>query len=836
MKNLKSLLALALLSAASLSVHAHKYNDVYVDHELDHIAFPVGGIGTGMFCIEGTGAVSHVSVRHQPNLFCEPCMFSSIHVKGVTNGTKVLEAGVPDYKKFGRRDCGGGIGGSTFGLPRFDKGTFTSRFPFATIELEDADLPLTVSLCAWSPFTPGDADDSSLPVGCLEYTFTNTSDSTLEAVYSFNSWNFLEQDAPHGVRPVRNGFALYQEGTANNPEWGGSMAFYTDDPRTTVDCCWFRGGWWDPLTMAWNHACTGKLYSQGEKEDARGGSLYVPLTIVPGESRTVRLYVTWYFPDSNIRNYNPATDESDFGSCYDPARFADTPERYQPYYSRLFPSLEAVADYWLHNYDRLRKATRLFTDAFYDSTLPAEVLEAVAANMSILKSTTVLREHDGRFLGWEGSGDNWGSCQGTTTHVWTYTQSLCHLFPALERTLRDTEFLVDQDTYGHQAFRSNMPVCPIHHDFHAAADGQLGGIIKMYRDWRISGDTEWLRTFYPQIKQSLDYCIRTWDPHEVGALMEPHHNTYDIEFWGADGMCTSYYVEALNAFIQMSKHLKKDCRRYEKLFRKSVAYMNDNLWNGEYFYQRVQWEGLDAPSPVEVQSYNSGYTPEALEILQQEGPKYQYGTGCLSDGVLGCWIANMAGLQESIDHDKVRSHLLSVYKYNMRHDLTDHANPQRPGYALGREGGLLICSWPHGGMPQLPFIYSNEVWTGIEYQVASHLILEGAVDEGLDIVRTVRDRYDGVIRNPYNEYECGNFYARAMSSYGLLQALTGARYDAVDKTLYIDSRVGDDFRSFLSTDSGFGVVGLQDGKPFVDVRHGTIDVKNYVVSGKKVKL
>ncbi|MFZ0429417.1 MAG: GH116 family glycosyl hydrolase [Acidobacteriota bacterium] len=155
-------------------------------------------------------------------------------------------------------------------------------------------------------------------------------------------------------------------------------------------------------------------------------------------------------------------------------------------------------------------------------------------------------------------------------------------------------------------------------------------------------------------------------------------------------------------------------------------------------------------------------------------------------------------------------------------------------YALGHEGGLLLCTWPKGGTPSLPFVYSNEVWTGIEYQVASHLMLEGMVEEGLEIVSTCRRRYDGTIRNPFNEYECGHWYARAMASYGLIQGLTGIRYDAVDKTLHIDSRVGDDFRAFLCVEGGFGTAGLKDGKPFVEIRSGRIEVRTIRVSGKSV--
>ena len=395
--------------------------------------------------------------------------------------------------------------------------------------------------------------------------------------------------------------------------------------------------------------------------------------------------------------------------------------------------------------------------------------------------------------------------------------------------------MVDQNTDGHQVFRANLPIRPIHHDFHSAADGQLGGIMKVYREWRISGDNEWIGKLYPQIKQSMDYCIRTWDPREVGAVEEPHHNTYDIEFWGPDGMCTSFYAGALNSFVQISKALGKDATRYENLLEKSKAYMESRLWNGEYFYQDVRWKDLNAGDPTTAMTFHSTYSPEAQTILETEGPKYQYGTGCLSDGIIGCWLSLACGLDEPIDNDKVKSHLNSVYKYNLKHDLTDHSNPQRPGYAMGKEGGLLLCSWPNGGKPNLPFVYSDEVWTGIEYQVAAHLIFEGEVEKGLDIVRTCRSRYSGLTRNPFNEYECGSWYARALASYSLLQALTGARYDAVTKTLYIDSKIGD-FRSFLSTASGYATVGLKKGKPFIEVKRGSIDIKKCIVSGEETEI
>ncbi|MBW7456636.1 glycoside hydrolase family 116 protein, partial [Paenibacillus sepulcri] len=393
---------------------------------------------------------------------------------------------------------------------------------------------------------------------------------------------------------------------------------------------------------------------------------------------------------------------------------------------------------------------------------------------------------------------------------------------------RDTEFAEGQDEHGHQNFRIPLPIVPADHDFHAASDGQLGGIMKVYREWRVSGDTEWLLAIWPKVKKSLHYCMETWDPDGLGVLSEPHHNTYDIEFWGPDGMCTSIYLGALKSASLLAEAAGDQAEIYKSLYRKGRDYMDKELFNGEYYEQKIVWQGLRTPSPTSgEQAWNVNYSAEALELMKEEGPKYQYGQGCLSDGVIGAWLGEMCGLEDVLDRDNVRSHLLSIYKYNLKRDLSEHVNPQRPGFALGSEGGLLLCTWPKGGKLTLPFVYSNEVWTGIEYQVASHLLSLGCIEEGLDIVRICRDRFDGRTRNPFNEYECGHWYARAMASYGLLQGWSGIRYDACDRTMYFTKKASGDFSSFLCTSSGYGIVGIRGGEPFADVKSGNIDIEHF---------
>lgn len=833
--------------------YSRDFNQSYAGPFLNRIAFPLGGLGAGMVCIEGTGCISHVSVRNTPDVFNEPAVMAAISIKGNPSWARVLEGPVPNHKIFGKPGTGNGAGETTYGFPRFTESTFTTKFPFGQVSLKDESLPIEVKINAWNPFIPGDEDNSSLPVASLEYEFRNTSSKPVEGVFSYHAQNFMRIENPSEfggnyargghIQEMKNGFVLSQKCHSQKPHYKGDFGIFSNDPNVIVDYSLFRGGWFDARSIMWKDIANGNTPSDGVKENSTGASLYIPITLQPGESKIIPLMFAWYVPHSDIRRgpndetFTKVSQECETGSseCCSPEYSSMF---YEPWYAGKFSDVHEVADFWLKHYQSLRKRSEQFSNAFYSQSLPAEVLESVAANLTILKSPTVLRQKDGSLWAWEGCHDLGGCCHGSCTHVWNYAQAIPHLFPRLERSLRETEFNENQSAQGHQTFRSALPVRVNDHGFHAAADGQLGGIMKVHREWRISGDNNWLKSLWPKVQQSMDYCIKTWDPKGKGILEEPHHNTYDIEFWGPDGMCTSFYLGALYAMTKMGDALNENISKYQKLYEQGKLYLESELFDGEYFIQLIQWEGLETPSPLEKaeENWNINYSEEARELLEKEGPKYQYGIGCLSDGILGAWIGKVCGLDDFIDPEKVKSHLKSIHKYNLKKDLSGHVNPQRPSYALGNEGGLLLCSWPKGGALTLPFVYSNEVWTGIEYQVASHLMLMGEVEAGLDIVREVRKRYDGRIRNPFNEYECGHWYARALASYGLIQGLTGVSYDAVDKTLFMDSKVGDNFQSFLSTEKGFALVGLKSATPFMNVIEGDIPVQKCIVSGKELSL
>ena len=811
---------------------------------------PLGGIGAGCICLNGYGALQDFSIRNHPDNSALPdrhasadAAFALLHIKGVSTVTRLIEGPIPAEKIYaqGLKAQGFRQGGYE-GLPRFRTARLTSGFPFAQVELSDPAVPLEVKLVGWSPFIPLDDVASGLPCAILEYSFRNKSRKPVEFEFSYHLSHFPGQGTNgaatrNEVIPGKGVFFSTVEPPAAAAHASASLTVIGHRP--VVKAMWLRGGWFDPISALWREVETGRFVRNDGQEDAgkegqNGGSLLVKASLAPGGQVTIPVVITWHFPNSNLMTGQPAVS-----GCCGGEGCCESP-KWRPFYASQWKDAREVAALIDRQYPEMREKTIAFQRALLESTYPTEVLDAISANLAILKSPTMLRQENGNVWGWEGCFPDSGCCPGSCTHVWNYAQALPHLFPRLERTLREQELQRSMDAAGHVNFRAALPDGPPAHDYHPAADGQLGGIMKVYRDWQISGDGEWLKTLYPLAKQSLDYCIQRWDPERKGALIEPHHNTYEIEFWGPDGMCTSIYIGALSALAAMAAALGRedDRKTYEALARKSAAYIDKNLFNGEYFEQRVQFKGLRDTSFVDLVSgrKKSGDSNGLMRLLKKEGPRYQYGTGCLSDGVIGAWMALIYGIDTPMDRDKIRTNLRAIHRHNFRRSLLEHANPQRPGYALGDEPGLLLCTWPRGGKPTLPFVYSDEVWTGIEYQVASHLIAEDFVREGLEIVKAVRSRYAGRTRNPWNEYECGSYYARAMASFALLGALSGFRYSAVEQTLWFGPKIeARPFTTFFSCASGYGSISLGQGSLTISILEGEVKLGRIVLTlGGKV--
>lgn len=787
---------------------------VFTGDALNEIAFPIGGIGTGSISLSGRGELTDwqiynkPAVGHRPNL----TFFSLWAKKGKSPSVfRVLEGRLapPFQGDRWEKPSTGPAQRFASGLQRMETCSFTGAYPFGEVRLKDKAVPVDVTIEGWNPFIPTHEDDSSIPVAIFHVTLKNTTRETVQATLALNAQNqigwpeFGQSENEWFEEKDLRGFSFTTRRYAPDHPRYGTMVVATPWKKVTYLTQWLRHGWFDPLHHFCNtFAKTGRFDDGQKKTDEPScnnwgdvSSIGLRVTLKPGATERLPILIAWHMPWHERYWRQPSGCDCKDGECGAP--------KWKNYYATVWKDALDVARYTNNHLDQLESETRGFHKALFSSSYPDHVLDAASSQMSILKTTTCLRLEDGTFYGWEGCGPNSGCCEGTCTHVWNYAQAMPYLFPRLEKSIRSSDYRINlRDEDGHMQFRMPLPLGETaDHGFHAAADGQLGGILKVYREWLISGDDAFLREVWPAVQRSLEYAWVAWDKKKSGLITETHHNTYDIEFHGPEPMAQTFYLAALRAGEEMARHLgdTKKADQYRAVFEKGSAAMDKQLWNGSYYEQKI---------PAKATT------------------KYQYGKGCLSDMMIGQWYAAMLGLGHLVKKDRVKKSLAEIFKANWRGSLLDHENPQRV-YALNDEAGLLLCSWPKGGRVPFPFVYSDEVWCGIEYQVASHLIYEGLVEEGLAVVKGVRDRHDGVRRNPWNEFECGNYYARSMASWAVLLALAGFRYSAPERCLGFDPRLGaEDFRSFFSVDSGWGVYAQKRAKSratvTVEIHRGTL--------------
>jgi non-lysosomal glucosylceramidase len=757
-------------------------------------AFPLGGIGTGNVSLGARGDLRDWELFNRPNKGgVMPNTFFAIRVQAGQAApiSRVLEARrpAPHDLSHGYHPLSGA------GLPRLAGSTLRGEYPFVAIDFEDPGLPVRVQLEAFTPLIPLNPDDSGLPCAVLTYTLTNTSVETVSLTLvgslinpvggiGYDRYGSLQGGGVgQNVNEFRDeagmrGLYLYSQQFAANDLHYGSLALATTHPDVTVKRAWVRAGWYDFLQDFWDDfSSDGRLDDLGYETPSElgktdTGSLGLLDTLAPGEHKAYRFFLTWHFPNRTNSWANRP----------------DAPLAHNRYAVR-FGDAWHVARHLLEHGPALESQTRRFHAALHGSTLPAAVLDAVASNIVVIRSPTCFWLDDGRFFGFEGCFDHGGCCEGTCTHVWSYAQTLAYLFPSLERAMRHIEFVVETEADGYMCFRA----CKTFGEKYiwpwgdqrpdAASDGQMGSIIRAYREWLLSGDRDWLAEVWPGIKRALEYARREWDPDDDGVTDGNQHNTYDISFFGPNPLSGVYYLAALRAVEEMAGIMGEAdlARRSHDTFARGSQRLDERLWNGEYYIQQLE----------DVNAH-----------------KYQFGQGCLSDQMLGQLHARLLGLGDLLPAEHVRQALKSVFVHNFKRDFRDQVNCQRT-YVLNDEAGLVLCSWPAGGRPRYPFVYSDEVWTGIEYQVAAHLIYEGWVAEGLEIVRAVRDRHDGVKRSPWNEVECGHHYARSLASWAVLVALSGFHCDVARGVMRFDAVTaasGDPntFTTFWSCGRGWG--------------------------------
>lgn len=753
----------------------------YNQDHLERIALPLGGIGTGTVSLGGRGDLRDWEIVNRPAKGFAPSKSNfNLYVKaaGKEPVCRALE-GLIDEAAY---EGGFGCSVANHSLPRFRKASFHAAYPLGQVLLSDPAVPVDVRLEGFNPLIGGDADASGIPAAVLRFVLTNRTDKPLEAAICGSVENFIGTDGTNG-KPCRNvnefrsgskglsGLFMRSNGLDPDTEQWGTMALATTaktgvSHRTT----WLNLGWSFDLLDFWDDFSTdGKLKEPAAPDQQRDnphGSLAVKVRLAPRATESITFLLCWHFP--NRMTWTPKQPAEKCGSdcgCKDPNNVGN-------YYTTQYADAWEVAARTAKALPKLEADTVSFVRAICDCDLPADLKEAALYNLSTLRSQTTFRTADGLTFGWEGCGDKTGCCHGTCTHVWNYEQATPFLFGDLAWGMREVEFAHATDENGHMRFRVDLPLTHSKDQVLAAADGQMGCIMKLYREWKLSGDDARMERLYGQARRAVEFCWTPggWDADRDGVMEGPQHNTMDVEYYGPNAQMTGWYLGALRALEEMAMHIgqadfAQTCRR---LFENGSAWMDKNLFNGEYYEQKVMQAQGDVRTDLAM-NMNGKFDPRRQEV--------QLGNACLVDQLVGQYMAHVCGLGYLHDPAKVKKTLQSIMKYNWRENFFGHFNHLRT-FVLNDEQALLMASYPKGKRPRFPFPYFSEVMTGFEYTAGAGMIYEGQVKDGLKVISAIRRRYDGRKRNPFNEAECGHHYARAMASWASLLAMTGFQYDA----------------------------------------------------------
>lgn len=795
--------------------------------QLKYIGMPIGGIGCGQLYLGGDGKIwlwdifkSNYSREKDHNKKLAAMTMNGHYTKPIAQGERYhknigvdLEQGFALYVT-----SGGKTESRLLDINGFENIAFRGEYPIGKVTYTDKSCPVSVKLEAFSPFVPLNVKDSTIPATTLNYTIENTSEE--EVMVQLGGWLEnkvcpLVETLPGYLRQIE--FVKNKQGASLNMTVVEDSDFVGDRPYKVEDQ--LGNGSMAITLIEQNTLIEGdlslkptKILNQLSKtkvtlkpSSIENSDFSKPLIaglksklvkLQPGEKTEVRFIISWYFPD-----YPGISKGTTMGKINN----ASTLKRY---YANHFNDALQVSNYIIDNKFQVIDTTKLWNEVWYDSTLPHWLLDRAFIPLSSLATQTAHYFNNERFWAWEGV----DCCPGTCQHVWNYAQANARIFPKIEQDQRQNiDFDLALKADGESGNRAE-------HQLTHATDGQAGAIVRLWREHTLSPDLTYLKAIWPKVKLALEYLIKE-DLSENGILTGAQHNTLDAAWYGPVAWISSVYCAALAAGEQLALEVGDNlfAEKCSKIYNSGKNKLTQDLFNGEYF--------INKPNP-EIKGINSNI-------------------GCEIDQVLGQSWAIQLGLPRVVSKSETISALESLWKYNFAPDagLYDRLHTVIKGariYAEEGEAGLLMCTWPKGGddkaVPGMderiedketwlgPGGYFDECMTGFEYQVAAHMVYEGeAITElqmgnqteisiedslvlkGLAITRAVHDRYAPEKRNPYNEIECSDHYARAMASYGVFLAVCGFKYHGPKGIIKFDPKIApENFKAPFTTAEGWG--------------------------------
>ncbi|MEM2187319.1 MAG: GH116 family glycosyl hydrolase [Thermofilaceae archaeon] len=840
---------------------------------------PLGGIGCGTVEIRGDGRLYEWHIFNNGSWawrkadrdkeFMTPDDF--FFALRVREGERIVV-------RLLRASRGYELGGDPYTMPwlrSVDEVEFNGEPPFAFLEYRDADLPVKVTIEAFTPLIPGDVEDSALPIGLFVLKLKNESRSPLGvSVLAGMKTPFGEVPARTRVRVVREescvGFEMQGEGVdEKHCMYRGSIALAVLGRDCRIGVRWGAPIDVPGLRRCWVEFRSKGLLEEPAKEDVLEGKFYVMLTaeiaLAAGEEREVPLALAWFFPNF--------IDELGI--------------RLGHYYERSFSSAWDVVNFVSKNLKRLRESTRCFHDALYSTTVDYWLVDLIASQLTTLQKCTYLTK-EGLFGVWEG----YGCCGHNTTDVAFYgSVMVLQLFPELEkrwieyhakwqlkpdlwpyyemfalahpenfmklkeRVQKNPSIATDLGKF-REAVREVVketgldPTGRVMHffvgsfkrpDTYDRPDMCLEHVLMVVRDAIWTGDRELLRKLWDSIKSAISVILRTHDPLGLKLLYHYTPAGYEalrqsvgrfaggfaaqliaaaaagytvvpisvqtFDAWSMIGI-TSFtgilWLASLKA-AEWAAHVLGDSGYTEfaaKTLEEAKANLERMLWNGEYFDLWVE--------PV------SGLRDSGCSSSHLDGQMY---------------LSLLLDLGYVVEREKVLSALRSIYKYNFKGEegLINGSYPGRPRPAFSGDMPL-----PNG--TGLLYEIGSQIdtpWTGIEFEVAAHMIHEGLLEEALNILKAVHERYAryGLY---WNHIECGGHYYRAMDSWLVLMALEGLSYNGFDASLKFAPKINE--KAFKGLLTVAGTWGLVEQKVENGMQNLLIRIENGCLKLKTIKI
>jgi len=766
---------------------------VYRGEYLAAVRLPLGGIGAGTIQINGKAEREVWQIFNNYQHVTIPNSFFAVRAKPAGGKAVVRAMQTAAVGPFAA----------------MEKLAFRGEYPFAWYDFEDAAVPATVRMEAFSPLIPMNAKDSAIPCAIFNLTAENTGKENVEISFLATQQNAVGYTAGGVVagrklagyggnrnRVVKKAGATTLEMSAEKDR---AAAGFGDMCLAAVgDAVTGTASWSSLDALLTDFADDGSLTGPEQIDptpagETADGALAVSLKLKPGEKRTVTFVLTWYFPNAQHGGWQAWKASGNM-------------------YTNWWTGAADVSRDVRSRLESLTDQTRLYHDTFYATKLPHWLCDRISSQVAVLRSKTCFWAKNGYFGAWEGCCPNSGCCPGNCTHVWHYAQAHARLWPEIGRRMRQQIYAVQHDS-GALPHRLTPKFGP-------AADGQLGDVLGAYREHLCSTDGQWLASMWPKVKKTMEHAVATWDPNEDGVLAGAQHNTLDGQLGGSTTWIGTLYLAALEASARMAELQGEPdlAKRYRKIRAAGAKTQDETLFNGEYYVQ-----------------------------LRDPQPRHDYADGCAIDQVLGEWWARQVGIAPALPEDRVRTAMRSLIKYNFRTDF--HGIRQAPRkFVHDDDAGLQMIQWPKNPRPRPTILYGDEVMTGFEYSAAGAMIQLGMLKEGFMITRAIHDRYDGRLRtgltptrtaswgysgNPFGDDECGKFYARAMSVWSILLACQGFEYDGPAGVIgFKPVWQPEDHVSFFTAAAGYGLFtqrradGVQTER--IEVKQGKLAVREMV--------